>query len=252
MRRPVFAILIGVIVPALCSAAGATWTIVSVPDETGVTGKSDPITGIQRATRAIALKDAGVTIATDLKTAIPAAPEISLFCISGRSIKGLKQLGLSPVALVERGGLTGARLVLIAREGVALDTLKGKRLASRPLSADLRSMLELEVFTPTGLELSGLIHVEVKKGIDAVLAVKTGQVELGLVDQMELDQTARVVPPVAAGIKRLQTSPELPFAALLVRNAQINDPDITRLTATLISGEVGQGTTDRWVPVKPE
>jgi len=69
---------------------------------------------------------------------------------------------------------------------------------------------------------------------------------------MELDQTARVVPPVAAGIKRLQTSPELPFAALLVRNAQINDPDITRLTATLISGEVGQGTTDRWVPVKPE
>lgn len=125
-------------------------------------------------------------------------------------------------------GNDAAAQVLLIRKDLAGKVSNGARLASKTIPSSATSAVDGNLLRPLGLSLDALKKVEVGKGLDVLLALKNGQVELGMISEQELSQANKVAPQLLAGVEVAGLS-QPPALILAMTSADANGEKLTQV-----------------------
>lgn len=150
-------------------------------------------------------------------TVPPSSPLLAgLYLVPGAQADVILKQGLQPLAVLEQTPtvLPPPGWVLLEKSGASAGG--ARRLAARALSSDERSQVQAQVFQPVQLSWEQVRVVEVGKGLDVLLALRNGQVELGVIREAELEQARKVAPPLVQALAVVNRSPGVTVQVLAV------------------------------------
>jgi ABC-type phosphate/phosphonate transport system substrate-binding protein len=121
------------------------------------------------------------------------------------------------VPVNEDGNKTFTKIVL-AREGdvSAVDELAGKAIASTSVGQDSLRFLNEYLFSTAGYDVNSSRVIFVGKDLDALLAVRFGQVQAAVIAAKNFDRIAEINPVAVTGVNNILTSKEISESPLCV------------------------------------
>lgn len=172
-----------------------------------------------------------------------------LYLVPGAQADALLKQGLQPLAVLEQTPmvLPPPGWVLLEKSGGS--SSGARRLAARALSSDERSQVQAQVFQPVQLSWEEVRVVEVGKGLDVLLALRNGQVELGVIREAELEQARKVAPPLVQALMVVNRSPSVTVQVLAVPEPSPMLEKYRGLVQKLLARPVPTGL--RWVSRLP-
>lgn len=228
--RGIHKALIGLMFLTMPLLAGAPALFVVPAGQPG-TGQdvSEPKTALRATVQQAWGEAPPLQTVTDLKAALDTATPGSLFVLETTPGPVLTQAGLTPLATFSAANVSGQ--VLLMRRGGDKNALKSARMATRPLNEAAQAELEPHLLKPLGFSLDVVKKVEVGKGLDVLLALKNGQVDLGLISELELTQASRIAPQLIGAVEVLGSS-TAPILTLAMRRGEVP----TAQLQTLLTG----------------
>lgn len=115
------------------------------------------------------------------------------------------------------GKQTFTKIVLV-REGAisAVDELNGKNIAATSVGTDSLRFLNEFLFSPSGFDVNNSRVIFVGKDLDALLAVRFGQVQAAVIAGKNYDRIAEINPVAVTGVSNILTSNDIPESPLCV------------------------------------
>lgn len=201
------------------------------------------------ALRADVQASLGESTVQALATLPTSAVEGGLYLLPGGSTEPLQKLGLQPLAVLEQAAAVVPPPGWVLLEKVGPAPSGARRLAARSLSSEEREQVQAQVLKPILLGWEHVRVVEVGKGLDVLLALRNGQVELGVVSEAELEQARKVAPPLVQALTVVNRSPGSPLQVLAVPDPSQTLEKYRGLVQKLLTRPVPTGL--RWVSRLP-
>lgn len=119
---------------------------------------------------------------------------------------------------VNDGGAKTFQKIVLVREGdiAAVDGLSGKSIAATSVGQDSLKFLNEYLFSPAGFDVNNARVIFVGKDLDALLAVRFGQVQAAVIAEKNFDRIAAINPVAVTGVSNILTSKDISESPLCI------------------------------------